>query len=201
MQTRYYNPNWNRFINEDTIIGDNSILAHNLFSYCKNKPVVYCDPFGLGIDEFLERIREMLIGGGNCDKAYYFKADAAVRSSLINGGLLANGYEAGGRGPNPYGRLGSPAHRGTISTITDIANKCNISEDHYTAQTEYRVSTTGGFKDTRYADVAIIDEITQRGFLFQVGVSTKGGAPVSREVKAIVDLESAGYTVIFIAYK
>ena len=47
MQSRYYNPEWGRFINADSIIGTGDNLAcYNLFAYCNNNPVMGYDPDG-----------------------------------------------------------------------------------------------------------------------------------------------------------
>lgn len=40
MQSRYYNPEWGRFINADESMGKvGDLLSHNMFSYCDNNPV------------------------------------------------------------------------------------------------------------------------------------------------------------------
>ncbi len=40
LQSRYYNPEWGRFINADGLIGQTGeLLVHNMFSYCKNNPI------------------------------------------------------------------------------------------------------------------------------------------------------------------
>ncbi len=47
LQSRYYNPSWGRFINADSILGNQGeLLTHNLFAYCANNPVMYVDPDG-----------------------------------------------------------------------------------------------------------------------------------------------------------
>ena len=47
LQSRYYNPDWGRFINADAIIGQTGeLLGHNIFAYCKNNPVNMEDPSG-----------------------------------------------------------------------------------------------------------------------------------------------------------
>lgn len=47
LQSRYYNPEWGRFINADAYINSNNdIIGYNLFAYCSNNPVNNTDPFG-----------------------------------------------------------------------------------------------------------------------------------------------------------
>jgi hypothetical protein len=54
LQSRYYNPEWGRFINADAIVGQTGeLLAHNMFAYCKNNPINMADdegylPFWIG---------------------------------------------------------------------------------------------------------------------------------------------------------
>ena len=45
LQTRYYNPEWGRFLNADSALY-NTMLGFNLFAYCGNDPVNYIDPTG-----------------------------------------------------------------------------------------------------------------------------------------------------------
>ncbi len=47
LNSRYYNPNWCRFVNADGIIGANQdILSYNLYTYVSNNPVFYKDETG-----------------------------------------------------------------------------------------------------------------------------------------------------------
>ena len=49
LQSRYYNPQWGRFLNADyaEVIGDNASLSEkNLFAYCENNPVMRADADG-----------------------------------------------------------------------------------------------------------------------------------------------------------
>ena len=47
MNSRYYNPEWGRFINADAAIGQiGNIQGHNMFQYCFNNPVNMDDPSG-----------------------------------------------------------------------------------------------------------------------------------------------------------
>ena len=50
LQTRYYNPEWGRFLNADGYINANGdILGYNMFAYCSNNPVMGVDPTGESI--------------------------------------------------------------------------------------------------------------------------------------------------------
>ncbi len=49
LQSRYYDPEWGRFINADdsTILtSQNDILGHNLYAYCTNNPINHVDDAG-----------------------------------------------------------------------------------------------------------------------------------------------------------
>ena len=50
LNSRYYNPEWKRFINPDTIICANSdLVSLNLYTYVSNNPVMFSDPSGHGL--------------------------------------------------------------------------------------------------------------------------------------------------------
>ena len=53
LKNRYYNPEWCRFLNVDSIIdSDNDIMSNNLYLYAKNNPIMYRDSdgtFALGL--------------------------------------------------------------------------------------------------------------------------------------------------------
>lgn len=47
LRSRYYNPEWGRFVNQDILIGvAGKLLSHNLFVYCGNNPVIRTDKNG-----------------------------------------------------------------------------------------------------------------------------------------------------------
>jgi len=49
LQTRYYSPEWKRFINADTlfIAGRDVINGSNMYAYCNGNPVMLVDPSGM----------------------------------------------------------------------------------------------------------------------------------------------------------
>lgn len=55
LQSRYYNPEWGRFINADVILGEEGeLLSHNMFAYCQNNPVIHKDDSGYWLDTALD---------------------------------------------------------------------------------------------------------------------------------------------------
>ena len=68
LNSRYYNPEWGRFINADAIAGSTGeLLSHNVFAYCKNNPVNMHDPNGteaiaLGIAGLLMTAAAVILG-------------------------------------------------------------------------------------------------------------------------------------------
>ena len=66
LNSRYYNPEWGRFINADGLLSTGQgILCHNMYAYCENNPVNNMDPDGdLFIKVFLklkETVRNLII--------------------------------------------------------------------------------------------------------------------------------------------
>ncbi|SHJ09847.1 RHS repeat-associated core domain-containing protein [Clostridium amylolyticum] len=55
LQSRYYNPEWGRFINADALIGNpGELLSHNLFAYCKDNPINYSDSDGFARQKIVD---------------------------------------------------------------------------------------------------------------------------------------------------
>ena len=47
LQSRYYNPEMGRFINADAFASTGQgLLGNNMFAYCNNNPIIYCDETG-----------------------------------------------------------------------------------------------------------------------------------------------------------
>ncbi|MDD4157262.1 MAG: hypothetical protein PHY08_11885 [Candidatus Cloacimonetes bacterium] len=69
LTTRYYNPEWGRFLNADDVsfLEPESINGLNLYAYCGNNPIMRVDPFGTSWfssvgDWFKDHWKEVAIG-------------------------------------------------------------------------------------------------------------------------------------------
>ncbi len=103
LQSRYYNPEWGRFLNADGYVSTGTgVLGYNMFAYCNNNPVMKVDPNG----EFFISITVLCvaafaivgaIGGGivayngaknagvDDDELWKYAAGGAVVGGLIGG--------------------------------------------------------------------------------------------------------------------
>jgi len=107
--------------------------------------------------------------------------DAALTTiPFVAAGPLAG---AVGKITSPNGRTGGPAHQAVIGQIeTDIISR------GYKPKGEFYVETPGGFKDTRFVDVAALDPSGRPVGFYQVGDLKVNGFPVAREWQAILDI-------------
>ena len=59
LQTRYYNPEWGRFLNADGYVNANGdILGYNMFAYCGNNPTGHTDPNGQSWSDLLDWLKD-----------------------------------------------------------------------------------------------------------------------------------------------
>ena len=98
-QTRYYNPQWRRFINADVmfVAGDDLLCATNLYAYCNGNPVMGVDPSGMdtvdlimgaafvflslkGYDIAWELLQEAVYGDGILSSS----AQSMISSAIVN---------------------------------------------------------------------------------------------------------------------
>jgi len=61
LQTRYYSPEWRRFINADStfVAGDDALNASNMYAYCNGNPVMYADPSGMRARPILDAVKKV----------------------------------------------------------------------------------------------------------------------------------------------
>lgn len=84
LQSRYYDPDWGRFINADALGGEvGKLLSHNVFAYCLNNPVNMADPNG--------NIAWWVVGGAIgavAGAAYSYVKTGSVDWRYVVGGAL-----------------------------------------------------------------------------------------------------------------
>lgn len=59
LNSRYYNPEWGKFINADALITGNGLNSNNLYCYCNNEPISQEDSNGY----FVSLIKKGVVGG------------------------------------------------------------------------------------------------------------------------------------------
>jgi hypothetical protein len=87
---------------------------------------------------------------------------------------------------NPWGKLGGPAHRQTVQKLSEM-----LRNQGYDVQTEVKVPTPMGAKQTRYVDVVGVKKDSGETKMYQVGDRNKDGQPIAREKSALDDIEKA----------
>ena len=106
LQSRYYNPQWGRFLNADGYVNANGdLVGFNMYAYCSNNPVMYTDPTGESVI-----LTAILIG---C-------AVGAVVGGIIGGTIAYNSAkESGAEGEDLF--WATAAGVGTGALIGGIA--------------------------------------------------------------------------------
>jgi RHS repeat-associated protein len=94
LQSRYYNPEWGRFISADSQFDENAgLVGNNLFAYCANNPVCYKDNTGMGI------VLACVIAFGIIGAAiggYIAGSQSKSQLGYVNGWWVVGGALAGG---------------------------------------------------------------------------------------------------------
>ena len=95
LQSRYYNPEWGRFINADAFVSTGQgILGNNMFAYCENNPVNRYDPsgaFSLAYrydldDPFANLLSNIGFGGGGGGSV--ISAVATIAVMTVSAGVI-----------------------------------------------------------------------------------------------------------------
>jgi hypothetical protein len=88
--------------------------------------------------------------------------------------------------PNPFGKKGGPAHQSKVAEVAEDVRARGLRPNF-----EHKVDTPGGDKGSRFVDVVGRDAEGNVVEMHQIGRATKGGLPVSREGKALDDIQKA----------
>ena len=178
LRARHYDVKAGRFTQEDTYLGD----GRNLYAYVHSNPLKYVDPTGHYDQENFD------LDGNSWDEKIKNEGGGVNQNAGTNTSFS-------GSVPNPYGKLGSPAHRDTVASI--------VTNSQGKVTTEVKYSTPGGNKTYRYADA--VEEVNGNVTnIYQVGKVNQNGTPVSREIKAINDIMASpaynGAPITFVPY-
>ena len=91
LQSRYYNPEWGRFINADALVSTGQgIIGNNMFAYCGNNPVNREDPTGHAFVQMcinfdgVPNVMGSSMWGGCGSGGVAYAAGAASSSSSVN---------------------------------------------------------------------------------------------------------------------
>ncbi|MDE6047747.1 MAG: hypothetical protein K2F56_03865, partial [Anaeroplasmataceae bacterium] len=159
--TRYYNPEWCRFISPDSIeyLDPNNINGMNLYAYCRNNPINYVDP-----DGHMPWWAALLIGG-----------------SIIVGLAVASVFTAGTVGAIVSGALAGSIINGALGFASGITlDENGWSFDWDKAATGFMCGTiTGAISGAVSAGIS-------NGFSF-AGHAFEKGSYAIRGIKAGVD--------------
>jgi RHS repeat-associated protein len=113
---------------------------------------------------------------------------------VVHNGIFSCGDKK--KVPNPNGKKGGKPHQDKVRDVAD-----DIQARGLTPGFEERVMTPKGSKGSRYTDVVAKDANGAVLERHQVGRQTNGGLPVSRERRALDDIEGAtGMKPIFHPY-
>ena len=137
LQSRYYNPDWGRFINADALVSTGQgLLGNNMFAYCNNNPANCYDPSGMAtfwtstgdVNPLLSGYYGF--GGGGGGYRVIPKKTAYDRRS----GLVVN--------QSSFNHSGEPVGLGTFA-----ANGCAVIATYNAVQLLGGFESLGGIRD------------------------------------------------------
>ncbi|MBL4932373.1 RHS repeat-associated core domain-containing protein [Clostridium sp. YIM B02565] len=168
LNSRYYNPDWGRFINADALGGNvGELLSHNIFAYCKNNPVNMQDPNGY---------RYSIIDGGVQDDIYMGRANK-----------IENPYDwAANARKNTISGAADSAGEGLTKNLATGAKKWVSLE--YLAMGKY-------VKEVTTRDMAIKGTVGKAGALYFTGKDVVGDVKKKEYFGVGVDLTAGALGV------
>ena len=136
LQSRYYNPEWGRFINADGLISTGQgLIGNNMYAYCLNNPINHKD--NTGTSAILVTLGIMAIGGliGSVISAVSSAATQLAINGEVNwksvGVAAASGFVSGAIAASPIGLPGQIIAGGIIGGASYVAD-CYVNNDAIT---------------------------------------------------------------------
>ncbi len=94
LQSRYYNPEWGRFLNADGIIGANGGLkANNIFIYCSNNPINAKDSTGFKVESLDLSINLSFFCGGAWTWSFVWDNHGSIATQFTPGVVVGSNAE------------------------------------------------------------------------------------------------------------
>ncbi len=206
---RWYDPSTGRFISQDPLPGRLSLpQSQNPYVYVVNQPTRLTDPSGATLIEnncgdgcvlpvsvtysvndvpVEVNIPEISMSADEATFGLTVPGDIAPDTFSSNTANFGEGVDQSQpeqtRVPNPNGRSGGFEHQAMrAQVIEEVKGRLNF-------RTEVQVKGPG---INRFIDVVGYDKVTNEPVeYYQIGKETLEGSPVSREVNAIYDIQSA----------
>ena len=163
LSSRYYSPAMQRFLNADGVLGANQdINAYNLFAYCSNDPINFCDELGCEkISNWFKNIGSKIKEWWNSEtpsSPITIPSSNSLISSISDAALGAVGKALGQIQKNiPYGSSSRGTIRGTpwqtgpkypkaiktVGTVSAIISIASLALDVGNTWTEQNGNTNG----------------------------------------------------------
>ncbi len=145
LNARYYNPKWRRFISPDSAsyLDPDTPNGLNLYAYCNNDPVNYCDPSGHSATALL--FASFVVGaivGGTTSAISQWIEDKEINPWLVFSDAMFGGI-SGIIAASGISALGSAFLGASLSSL-QLAVTSGISGEKITA-IDYLLATTFGF--------------------------------------------------------
>ncbi|MDW8803168.1 RHS repeat-associated core domain-containing protein, partial [Clostridium sp. A1-XYC3] len=134
LNSRYYNPEWGRYLNADVIGGQvGDLLSHNVFCYCKNDPINMYDPNGYWRSGVLSRFKAFVYA------AFFVITDVVVQSLQSRSVIPAPSLPI----KKPFKSKEKQSTQKPISKSTpiNIPMSNRKSNKYYPAHVDYRKNT------------------------------------------------------------
>ncbi len=205
---RTYDQQIGRFIQIDPLPSDEGQESLTPYQFGLNNPIRYNDPDGKcplcliyriyrlasTVNDLLPPIRSITLKPPPIGRALVDETAVALPKLTVP--IEGTQTDDNKKVPNPNGKKGGEAHQNKVNEVEKEMQGKGME-----TKREVEVKTPGGTKEKRYIDVEGKNPKTGETEQAQIGKENKNGTPVSRETKALDDVEKAtGVRPTFVPY-